>query len=184
MCRYRYATGCTAEFGTKPGLTNHEKSMHAEQRVELRHCPECGTDCGSEMARAAHLSNDHDVRAGSPRRQELDARQVAELLGTRQPDRDAGQAGPPDDAAVVVPAAGQDQAAPPDMQAAAPLDLPAARHTFAALADEAEALREQNAALQAENAALQAEAATWAKVRTMLAGQQGQNGRSDHATAS
>lgn len=52
-CRYRYATSCTAEYATKPGLTSHEKSMHAAILVELRTCPECGTDCGKEMARAA-----------------------------------------------------------------------------------------------------------------------------------
>jgi hypothetical protein len=181
-CRYRYATGCTADFTTKPGLSNHEKNMHAGHRVELRVCPECEADCGSDMARAAHLSNEHGIRAGSPRRQELDARQVQRLFAVRPagepaPGDGAGAAGQEataPEAAAPVPPPGENQAASPE--------LPVVRNILAALVDEVEALRARNASLQAENAALKTEAATWAKVRTMLAGHW-QNGQAEHATA-
>lgn len=188
-CRYRYATGCTADYATKPGLSAHEKNFHAEQRVELRVCPECGTDCGTEMARAAHLSNEHGIRAGTPRRQELDALQVQELLGTRTPDGAAAAqaAEPPAPAEPRAPQAEPAAAVAPGGKPAGAPELPVVRNILAALVDEVEALRAENAALKARNDELEAESATFATVRSLLAGQHGQNGQNgtrDHVLTS
>jgi hypothetical protein len=191
-CRYRYATGCTAEFGSKPGLGGHERTAHQAHHVELRVCPVCGDDCGSEMERGRHLSNEHDARAGSERRQDLDARQVLELLGPRT---DAGTpAGVPmpgftrENHGVIAapPAAGPDQVKPEppmgeaDAEPAAADPLSTARDAFDAIADEVEELRAENARLRTVNARLAAESATFATVRTLLAGQ---NGTREHAAA-
>src|ERR1035441_7113402 len=85
-CRYRYATGCTAEYNSRPGLNAHEKSgpLHSDHRITLRDCPECGASCGNEMKRGMHMAAEHGLAAGSERRQELDARQVKELYDARQ----------------------------------------------------------------------------------------------------
>jgi hypothetical protein len=105
------------------------------------------------MARAQHLSSEHGIRARSPERQEVDARQVKELYVARYsagPDDSADTAAVP---VLPVPS--------PNGHAPAPLDLAAAQDAFAALVAEVEVLR-------AENAALKAEAATFAQVRSLL----------------
>src|ERR1035441_6847008 len=87
-CRYRYATGCGATYraAQKQGLYAHEKSTaaHALHRVTLRDCPECGAGCGDEIKRGMHLKVEHGIRAGSEKRQELDAKQVEAILKGRE----------------------------------------------------------------------------------------------------
>lgn len=185
LCRYRYATGCAATFNSRQAQGAHEKSpAHARERVELRACPECEAPCRGEMERAMHLSNEHGIRAGSERRQELDARQVQQILAARQPDAE------PD---ADVPAAAGPDAAGPDADGpldghlvpadpdAPPFDLSEARGAFAALVSEVEALRARNAELEARNRVLEAEEATFATVRSLLAAQNGHNGTREHA---
>ena len=182
-CRYRLATGCDAEFGSRPGLNAHERNAHAAHSVELRVCPACGADCGNEMERARHLSNEHGARAGSEARQEMDARQVLDLLGPRTdgPAAVIAAAGPePESAAGTEPESAAGTEPEPEAAVAAPDLLSAARDVLDALAGEVEALRAENASLKAANAELTAEAATFAKVRTLLAGQ---NGTREHAAA-
>jgi hypothetical protein len=153
-CRYRYATGCTTEYANQPAMYQHEKKsgVHADHRIDLKTCPECGVSSGDEMARAQHLSAEHGIRARSERRQELDALQVKQLYVARY------SAGPDDSAADESPVL---PAPSPNGHAPAPLDLAAAQGAFAALVAEVEMLR-------AENAALKAEAATFAQVRNLL----------------
>ena len=56
QCRYRYATNCTTTSPAKQGMYTHEKSAvaHADHRVTLRDCPECGMPCGDEGKRGMH----------------------------------------------------------------------------------------------------------------------------------
>jgi hypothetical protein len=155
-CRYRYATGCTAEYNSRPGLNAHEKSgpLHSDHRITLRDCPECGASCGNEMKRGMHMAAEHGLAAGSERRQELDARQVKELYDARQDVPVAAEVPVPDDApAAQWPSVQQGTAATapspaltappvsPNGHSPAALDLSAARDMFAALVAEVERLR-------------------------------------------
>lgn len=185
-CRYRYAIGCNAEFGSRPGLLAHEKNAHPEHSVELRVCPECGEDSGSEMERARHLSNRHGAAAGSHARQEMDARQVLQLLGPRIPaavnfrPESAGPDAAPEDEPEPEAAEPRREPEPAEPEPAAPDLLSAARDILDKLAGEVEALRAENTTLKSENARMAAEADTLATVRTLLAGQ---NGTREHANA-
>ena len=86
QCRYRYATNCTTTSIAKQGMYTHEKSAvaHADHRVTLRDCPECGMPCGDEGKRGMHMAAEHGIRAGSEYRQELDAKQVEAIFKARQ----------------------------------------------------------------------------------------------------
>jgi hypothetical protein len=162
-CRYRYATGCGATYraAQKQGLYAHEKSTaaHALHRVTLRDCPECGAGCGDEIKRGMHLKVEHGIRAGSEKRQELDAVQVKAILeATARPDdalSPAAQVPVPDDAqqpnrplldrprlsGVFEPDGHPDLAPWANGHSPAALDLSAARDMFAALIAEVERLR-------------------------------------------
>lgn len=182
-CRYRYANGCAAEYTKRSGLYQHEKqgTAHALHRIELRDCPECGVSCADEAGRSQHLSDEHGIRAATERRQELDARQVQELWDASRPAAPAAAANGHS------PAASQNGHPGANGHHPAALDLFAARDIFAALIAEVETLRAAPAALEAENTelaaentelraqntVLRAEAATFARIRAMLAGQDG-----------
>jgi hypothetical protein len=184
LCRYRYATGCAATFNSRQAQGAHEKSpVHARERVELRACPECEAPCRGEMERAMHLSNEHGIRAGSERRQELDARQVQQILAARQPGAEPDADVPAAEPDAAGPGAGRplDGHLVPADPDAPPFDLSEARGAFAALVSEVEALRARNAALEARNTELEAEEATFATVRSLLAAQNGHNGIREHA---
>ena len=173
-CRYRYAPdpGCTATYGAaqKQGLYAHEKSTaaHALHRVTLRDCPECGAGCGDEIKRGMHLKAEHGIRAGSEKRQEVDAVQVKELYDAQY----RNPSGPDDMPSPEVPEpwAGRQIAqqgtaatsvspaltAPPvslNGHSPAALDLTATLDSFTALAAElvaeVETLRAENARLRA-----------------------------------
>ena len=151
-CRYRLATGCTAE-GKKQAMYAHEKSnvAHEDHRVVLRDCPVCGAGCGDEVQRATHLSAEHGIRAGSERRQELDAVQVKELFDAAPAVTGAGLV--PDaaangsftvthhDAPPPVPAASLNGHSPAVPDVAVEPDLAAAEAVLAALIAEVKRLR-------------------------------------------
>ena len=185
-CRYRYAPdpGCTATYGAaqKQGLYAHEKSTaaHALHRVTLRDCPECGAGCGDEIKRGMHLKVEHGIRAGSEKRQELDAKQVEAILkATARPDdtlSPAAQVPVPDDAqqpnrplldrprlsGVFEPDGHPDLAPWANGHSPAALDLSAAQDFLSALLAEVETLRAENARLKADTILL-------AQIRDMLA---------------
>ena len=150
-CRYRLATGCTAE-GKKQAMYAHEKInvAHEDHRVVLRDCPVCGAGCGDEVQRATHLSAEHGIRAGSERRQELDAVQVKELYDAQHAATGAGLV--PDAAANVftdhdapppppAPAASLNGHSPAVPDVAVEPDLAAAEAVLAALIAEVKRLR-------------------------------------------
>ena len=181
QCRYRLATGCTAEYGSKQGMYAHEKQgpAHADHRVTLRDCPVCGTGCGDEPKRGMHLSNEHGITAGSERRQELDARQVKELYDEQCSG--GGHAFPAgalevlDATANVLGGHGANGAQPsepgsgedlgPSLNGHGPAvfdDLSAARDMFVALVAEVETLR-------AAVAELEPDAARYRQIKSMVA---------------
>jgi hypothetical protein len=150
-CRYQYATGCEYEGSSKQALYAHERlsPAHAAHRIELTACPVCGKPFDGEHGRGLHLANEHGIKAKTEQRQELDARQVAELYATRYGTAEA-----------VLPVPSSNGHAPDP--APVTLDLLAAQEAFAALVAEVESLR-------AENAALRTEAAVLRQVRSVLA---------------
>jgi hypothetical protein len=191
-CRYRYATGCDATYDKRTGLYQHEKmaAAHALHRIDLTGCPECGAPCGDETGRSRHLTDEHSIRAGTDARQELDARQVKQIWDAEH-QQPPGMAGPEPVTFAAAPASGLSQAPPPNGHSPnghspAPVDLAAVQGYFTALVAEVEALRAapevlraevtdlaaENAELRAENTVLRAEAATFTRVRAILAGQE------------
>ena len=157
QCRYRYATNCTTTSPAKQGMYTHEKSAvaHADHRVTLRDCPECGMPCGDEGKRGMHMAAEHGIRAGSEYRQELDAVQVKAIFKARQAEAAAAVPAEPaasaeEDAELADlyrPIASGYEAleelngSAPNGHSPAALDLSAVRDMFAALVAEVERLR-------------------------------------------
>ena len=177
QCRYRYATSCTTTSPAKQGMYTHEKSAvaHADHRVTLRDCPECGMPCGDEGKRGMHMAAEHGIRAGSEYRQELDAVQVKAIFKARQAEAAAVPAEPDapaeEDAELAdlyrPIASGYEtlealNGAAPNGHSPAALDLSAAQDFLSALLAEVETLRAENARLKADTILL-------AQIRDMLA---------------
>jgi hypothetical protein len=157
-CRYRYATGCTAEYPSAPGLHLHEKKApdHAGHRVVLAACPVCGRGLGSEAQRSQHLTNEHAIRAGTEERQELDAQQTAGLYADLYGNPPAGPAAP------ALPAPSSNGHGP------APAELTSVQAAFAALVAEVDALVAENARLKDQVGWLQGEASVARQIRQIV----------------
>ena len=169
QCRYRYATNCTTTSIAKQGMYTHEKSAvaHADHRVTLRDCPECGMPCGDEGKRGMHMAAEHGIRAGSEYRQELDAKQVEAIFKARQAEAAALPAEPDapaeEDYELADPyrpipsgyeALESLNGAAPNGHSPAALDLSAAQDMFIAMAAELKELRAWKAAHEADAALL------------------------------
>ena len=196
-CRYRHATGCTAEYGSRASINSHEKlgPLHSDHRVTLRDCPEseCGRPCGDEAKRGMHLAAEHGIRAGSEKRQEVDAVQVKELYDAQY----RNPSGPDDMPSPEVPepwagrqiaqqgtaatSASPPLTAPPvslNGHSPAALDLTATLDSFTALAAElvaeVETLRAENARLRASLAVdpdVAADASRYRQMKAIVAAQ-------------
>ena len=181
LCRYRYATGCTAKYDTKHSVLSHERTAvaHDGHRVTLLDCPRhfmtdaersridepvCLARCGSEAMRAMHLSNDHRITANSARRSELDALQVKEAYDAQQtagPDATANLSAEP----AVLNGTGTFEPNPPSVNGHAPAepDVAAAQVIFAALIAEVQ----EHRAWRAAHADVESDAARYRQIKSI-----------------